>query len=171
MSEATQAAQTPRNMRGATGRMNWLVPLASVAMSFVTFVGVSSPPAGAAFRLRILPTITRVTASPSTVQDGRPASITFTATVSILSVYLTPTGIVTFNEYSPNGALFAGPYVAPLHPCLILVSSCTATFSGTTGNLNLESPPGVWTVVATYSGDALARPSTGSVTYTVLGPP
>jgi hypothetical protein len=157
--------------------------MAGVACATLTLGIVGSmgaPTALASSPLRILPTTTTVAASPSTIVstngDGNPnfvpESTTLTATVSIVVVnglLVTPGGLggsVGFMATDREGdVLLLG--TAPVSSCLLILNQCTASLpsnkffvaaaDSTLGATN-------WTVTAVYSGDLLAKGSSGSNT-------
>jgi hypothetical protein len=110
----------------------------------------------------VLPSSTTVSASPSSSYAGTP--VTLTATVGVLGqngLGITPTGSVKFT--STNGSATVTLGSASLGSCLL--TQCTATL--TTSSI----PVGTVSVTASYPGDSLVGPSSGSTPVTVAPNP
>lgn len=103
----------------------------------------------------LYPTTTTVSANPASYTY--PGSTTLTATVS-LSLIVTPLGNVSFS--ADNGAINLG--TAQLGNCSLL-NVCQATVSTSPTQL----PVGAHTITATYSGDTVSKPSSGTTIVTV----
>jgi hypothetical protein len=133
------------------------------------FMGMSASPASASQALQLLPTTLTQTGSAATVHEGAPQTITLTATVSGLTLYVTPRGTVTFNVHSPTDSIYLPPslsYTVPLSQCIILIDRCTASVTIPTSGLEV----GLWDSDAQYSGDSLSQPSDQGYDFTVEAP-
>ena len=136
--------------------------VAAAALASLGAIGlVSAAPVSAG----ILPTSTTVTATPDTF-SGRNVVVTLKATTGPLGLLITPGGSIDFKVFfpgAPSGA--AGVYrsISVSSPCLVILIPCTAS---TTISVPGASP-GIYSVVASYKGDTLSNPSTGSTTFTV----
>lgn len=122
-------------------------------------LGLASSPSTAA---PLLNTTTSVTSSTNPALEGAP--VTLTATVKILGVNLgpvTPKGTVTF---SLDGSPVA---TVPVGSCLVLLTPCTASTTITAPQVDWS---GSVAVTASYNGDSLAKPSTGSLTQEIVEP-
>jgi hypothetical protein len=101
-------------------------------------------------------TSTTVSASPTTSDVGQ--SVTLTAKVGITAIGgagFTPSGSVTFSV----GGVTLG--TAPLKGCVVL-TPCAAMLATT------ALPRGTDTVTASYPGDTITAPSSGTTTVTVI---
>jgi hypothetical protein len=144
-----------RRRKAATGL---LIALA-VALP-VAAVGLVPAPASA-----IVPTTTTVTATPtSSVKD---APVTLEATVGLSGVggvLVAPTRQVRFTATNGGPAVQLGTAQLP-SGCLFTIRVCTASLTTT------ALPVGNVTVTATYVGDAIASPSSGTTQVTVAPRP
>lgn len=134
---------------------------AAVALIVMAGIGVESIQPAKALT-GPLPTTTTVVASALSVRYGQP--VTFTTTVSALhlgGLLITPSGAITFTAANGSQTVTLGTATIA-KPCLLTVIPCTATF--TTAQL----PAGDDLVTASYSGDLLTGPSSGTVKVLVI---
>lgn len=134
-----------------------IIPLVAAA---VLTAGASLALAPSAFSA-VLSTSTSVSASPANSTVGTP--VTLTATVGITGLGgagVTPTGSVSFSASGVGTTTQLGS--APLGTCLL--SSCTAKLTTT------SIPWGSTSVTASYPGDGVVGPSSGSTPVTVTQP-
>lgn len=134
-----------------TGRRHSIISLL-VAMACASALAMA-PVASAT---GVLQTTTTVSANPAATTQG--GSVTLTASVS-LSVLVTPLGSVSFS--ATNGSTTVALGSAPLGNCSLL-NVCTASITTT------ALPVGTDTVTATYAGDSLSGPSSGTTTVSVI---
>lgn len=133
------------------------VVAATVAMTAATMAFPAPSLASGA-----LPSATTLTVTPKSSTAG--TAVTLQATVKVLGLNglgVTPTGSVTFT--STNGSATAQLGSAPLSACLL--SQCTARLVTTT------LPIGTKSVTASYPGDGLVGPSSGTAAATVAPNP
>lgn len=133
------------------------------AMATIGALGAIGATSAAANGLQILPTTTTVVANPSSVVSTPGASVTLTATVGSIDLYVTPAGSVYFTITEVGSPFPINSPGVGLNNCIILLSKCTATLVVPLPDAN----PGIYTVVAHYTGDSLSKPSAGSTTVVV----
>jgi Big-like domain-containing protein/beta-propeller repeat-containing protein len=96
-------------------------------------------------------TSTTVSCVPSTVSVGSPTVCTATVKDTDTGISSTPTGTVSFASSGP------GTFVGS--PCTLAAGQCSVTYT--------PSAAGTHTITATYSGDAIHAPSSGTTPVTV----
>lgn len=140
-----------RALRAAASAVGVVGSLGSVGALAMT-AGVGPAAAG------ILPSTTTVTASPASSYAGQ--SVTLTATVSVLGLPglgVTPTGSVNFTSTDGTHTYQVG--TATIGSCLL--TTCTASVTTT------SLPEGTTSVTASFVGDTVANPSSGSTPESV----
>jgi hypothetical protein len=154
-----------RKHTGPSGRsIAWRAGLVGIALTATSVISLEGT-AGASGLLPIIPTTTTLSVSTNPIHDG--STETMTATVGPFDLALTPTGTVTFELLS--GPLVTGVVTVSLTGgCLILVSTCSASYSFPV--LQTLIPPGTYVVKALYSGDVISKPSSSQLTLTVVAP-
>jgi hypothetical protein len=124
--------------------------------------------------LPLLPTTTTVTATPNSQPQNADDTVTVTATVGPLDLYLTPRGTVYFTVWAPGATLGINTSNIDLSTCVILLSTCQASLTFPVGASNSVNDgdvvPGVYTVEAHYSGDSLSKGSNGYGSFTITSP-
>lgn len=133
------------------------VAVGAVAAAALAATALALAPGAVAAGL--LPTSTTVVATPSSSTEG--TAVTVKATVKVLGLGglgITPKGSVAFT--ATNGVATASLGSATLSPCLL--SSCTAVV------VTSSIPVGTTSVTAAYHGDALSKPSSGTVAVLVM---
>ena len=140
--------------------------LGALLLLVLTTTGLTTISPAPALAAPILGSTTTVAASPfSTSIVGRAVTLTATVKISLVSgLGLLPSGTVTFTSTGEGGPVQVG--AAPVKTGCLLglaqLGSCTATI--TTSAL----PVGTNTVTASYSGDAVIKPSVGTTQVRVL---
>jgi hypothetical protein len=128
--------------------------LISTLAAAVVCVG---PAVGSAAASGLIPTATSVVASTDIIGPTSLDTAKLTATVRF-GLLITPTGTVTFKTTSLGGATTVLGTATLDSPCLILLKSCTAELTVSGAALF----PGENVITASYAGDVLSRPSSGT---------
>lgn len=126
----------------------------------VVLVGLTPAPARA-----VVPTTTRLSASPTSSVLGSPVTLTATVSLSgVGGVLVAPTRRVDFTATAGGPAVALGSAELP-SGCLFTIRVCDATLTTT------ALPVGDVTVTATYVGDSIASSSSGTTQVTVAPRP
>ena len=139
-------------------RSRRLLRLSGVVTLVASTLGLAAAVLPTAASAGVLPTTTTVTVSPVASVTGQ--QVRLTATVSILGLPglgVTPTGPVSFSATDGSANTSLGSSV--LGFCLL--TACTATLNST------SLPVGTTLITASYAGDLLAGPSSGSAPTSV----
>jgi hypothetical protein len=158
MPQGEEDMRDNHHSRATAGRQRRRI-IALVAAAVLT-TGASVALAPSAFAA-LLATSTSVSASPANSTAG--TSVTLTATVGITGLGgagITPTGSVSFSANGVGTTTQLGS--AALNSCVL--SSCTATLKTT------AIPWGSTSVTASYPGDGVVGPSSGSTPVSVTQP-
>lgn len=145
-------SRQPHNVLSRDHRASRAVGILAAALAIPMLTSAAATATGA------LPSSTTLTASPMSSTVG--TAVRLTATVSVFSLpglAVLPTGSVAFT--ATNGVASAALGSATLGP--FVLTACTATLTTT------ALPTGTTSVLATYQGDALVAPSSGSAPVTV----